>query len=365
MYQHLDDLVLPGFIDTAEHIGEMVDIAGVLPDYPLIDQLHEPTSDGLADENARFNCVFASYAGIVRYLCKPNFQDANGDFIKDHSPPYGQGYTGGAAAELVAPFVEEHYKVHTLVQHAGSGIDLLNLVLANLNQGYPTMITMPSAWNSQPTIAPYDPFHPKWGTHAGTAFGFNPTTHELLVANPWGGFIHRGSYDYWKLRFCYGKTYQASLIGAAKMPVPTGWTDKDNTLSNPQNQFVVVKGMRNLVLDAPYWDPADVPIMNEHQLTDDEILELSNPAYGKDDDIRVQQRFRMTWAAARRDRATQVWHTGKEWVGVEADWLRHEVDRLNAEIEALKAAAGAPHEITSQQAYDKVGADLKKGGFIQ
>lgn len=366
MYQHLDDLVLVDFIDLAEHNGQMMNVGGALPDYPLVDQLHEPTSDHLADENARFNCVPASDAGIVRYLCRPNHQDVNGDFLKDKV--YGQGHTGGGSQEAYAPVLKSLYDIDTEIQRSLDRMQLVNWAVANINLGQPSMITMPSAWNSQVKEPGYNPNKPDFPTHAGTVFGYNPTTHELLIANPWGGFIHRGTYQYWADRFCYGKIYRESLAGAASMPVPTGWTDKDNTLTNPQNQYVVVKGMRSFVMDQPYWDPADVPIMNEHQLTDDELLEQSNPAYGKDDDIRVQQRFRMSWLAARRDRASQVWHTGKEWVGVEADFLRHEYDRLSAENAALKAtiAAGLPGApITSQQAYDKVGADLKAGGFIK
>jgi hypothetical protein len=362
MYQALDDLVLD-FISTAEHIGEMVDTSGSLPDYPLVDQLHEPTSDGLADENARFNCVFASYAGSVRYLCRPNHQDANGDFIKDQSPPYGQGYTGGAAAELIAPTVERLYGIHTNVQHSADRTQLLAWCIANINLGHPTMITMPSAWNSQPDKVGYNPNSPNFPTHAGMAFGYNPATKELLVANPWGGFVHRGTYDYWVRRFCYQKTYDLSLIGAGPMPLPAGWKDANNTLSNTQNGFVVVKGFRDLILNAPYWDPADVPLGNEHLLTADEVLELSNPSYGKDDKTRVQQRFRMSWLAAREGQ-DGIWRTGKEWVGVEADFLRHEVDRLNALLAAVPPVT-PPHVITSQEAYDKVGQDLKDAGKIQ
>lgn len=358
MYQHLDDLVLDGFIDLAEHNGQMVNTAGVLPDYPLVDQLHEPTADGLADENARFNCVPASDAGIVKFLCKPNHQDVNGDFLKDKA--YGQGSTGGGAQERYIPIIEQLYGVGTTIWRNTDRAALLKQIIINLDAGHPTMITMPSAWNSQPTKAGYNPNSPNFPTHAGTAFGYNPTTKELLVANPWGGFIHRGSYQYWIDRLCYAKVYEEFLIGAGKMPLPTGWKDDGRQLTQNQTQFVVVKGFRDLILNAPYWASDDVPINNEHVLGADEVLELSNPAYGQGDKTRVQQRFRKSWLAA-REQANGVWVTTAEWVGVEADFLRHEVDRLNAII----AAAPPPHELTSQEAYDKVGADLKKGGFIQ
>src|SRR5678815_741862 len=223
MYAQIGDLVLQEFIDFAEHIGQMVNTAGVLPDYPLIDQLHEPTSDQLADENARMNCVPASDAGIVKYLCKPNHQDVNGDFLKDKV--YGQGHTGGGSQEAYAPVLKDLYGIDTEIQRSLIGMQLVNFAIANINLGQPSMITMPSAWNSQPDQPGYDPNHPNYPTHAGTVFGFNPTTHELLIANPWGGFIHRGTYDYWARRFSYGKVYRESLAGAGKMPLPTGWTD--------------------------------------------------------------------------------------------------------------------------------------------
>jgi hypothetical protein len=369
MYQQLGDLILPEYLSFAQHIGQMVDVAGVLPNYPLIDQLHEPTSDGLADENARMNCVFASDAGIVKYLCKPNHQDVNGDYIKDHTPGYGQGYLGGSAQERIAPYLKETFGVDTLVQKNEDRSVLLGYVLANLDQGYPTMITMPSAWNSQKDKPGFDPNHPDFPTHAGTAFGYNPSTRELLVANPWGGFLHRGTYAYWTAVFCYMKVYRQTLIGAGKMPLPTGWKDSGEELTNDQNGFKCIKGVRNLVLDAPYWPGWDVPIEDEHEMPEGVPLELSNPAYGQDDDIRVQQRFRGTWVAARRDRATQVWHIGYEWVGVEADFLRKEVDKLNAEIAALKSAPPPPPpppaEITTRQAIDKIEGDLKDAGKLE
>lgn len=361
MYQHLADLMLDGYLDRAVSIAEMINAAGVLPDYPLVDQLHEPTSDGLADENARMNCVFASFASAVKYLCRPDHQDANGDYIKDKSPAYGQGYMGGSAAETVAPTVKELYDVSTTVQRSSDRNQLLAWCIQNIDRGHPSMITMPSAWNSQKDQPGYNPNAPNFPTHAGNAFGYNPSTRELLVANPWGGFVHRGTYQYWVDRFCYQKVYDLALIGAGPMPLPTGWRDDGKTLSQDQTGFVVVKGFRQFILDQPYWPAWDVPIENEHEMPAGVPLELSNPEYGKDDDIRVQIRTRGSWLASRRNRVSQKWATGFEWVGQEADYLRKLVDQLNAKIAELEAA---PHSVSAQQAIDAIVAILKEAGKL-
>jgi hypothetical protein len=357
MYQHLDDLILPGFIDYAEHISQMMDVGGVLPNYPLVDQLHEPTSDHLLDENARMNCVPASNAGIVKFKCFPNHQDVNGDFLKDHV--YGQGHTGGGSQEAYAPFLKSEYGIETTIQRSADRMQLVQWAINNISIGDPSMITMPSAWNSQITQPNYNPNAPDWPTHAGVVFGFNPTTHELLIANPWGGFIHRGTYQYWADRFCFEKVYHESLAGVAHMPLPTGWKDVNSQLTQDQTPYVVEKGMRQKILDAPYWNPANVPIGNEKKLAAGEVLELSNPAYGAGDQVDVQQRFRMSWLAARQDK-NGVWSVTEEWVGVEADWLRHEVDRLNAEVATLKAAPA----MTPASALALIAAALKDAGKL-
>lgn len=189
-------------------IAEMEDSGGGFDSFDMVDQLHEPTSDGQKDENARMNCVFASYASVVMEL-KPGVK-TNGDFIKDHA--YGPGYTGGASGEHVAPFVEREWGVKTDIIHSGDRAYLLRVIKAELDKQHPVIISMPSAWNSQPTKAGYRPNTPNFPTHAGVAFHYTDT--ELWVMNPWGGFVHKGTLAYWQERLCWGKVYVCSLEGA-------------------------------------------------------------------------------------------------------------------------------------------------------
>jgi hypothetical protein len=355
----LHDLVLDGWV--LANINEMQNTAGVLDNYPMVDQLHEPTSDGLADENARMNCAFASYTSGVKFLCYPNHQDVNGDYIKDHCPPYGQNYLGGAAGENIAPTVEKLYGVHTDIDRNSDRGVLLSGVIQQIDQRHPSVVTMPSAWNSQVSKAGYNPNYPDFPTHAGAAFGYNPSTSELLVMNPWGGFIHRGTYQYWIDRFCYMKTYRLSLLGAQAMPLPTGWKDANGVLTNPMNPHVVKLGVRTFVLNSASWEADDVPLEEEHGV---DVLEYSHLEYGQGALARVQQTFNKSMVAAIQD-AKGNWSIGKEYLGAELMWYRAHVADLQAQITALKnAPVPPPPPVTSQAAFDKVHQDLKDAGKV-
>jgi hypothetical protein len=48
-----------------------------------------------------------------------------------------------------------------------------------------------------------------------------------------------------------------------RMPLPTGWKDDGTQLTNPTNTYVVRRGFRLFVLNAPVWEADDVPLQNE------------------------------------------------------------------------------------------------------
>jgi hypothetical protein len=341
-------------LDMLPDIADMVSTGGMLPDYHMVDQLHEPTSDGLLDENARMNCVFASYASEVKFLCRPEHQDANGDYIKDQSPAYGQGYIGGSAAERVAPTVKALYGVDTEVHYVAERSAILQTVIAHINLNQPSMTTIPSAWNTQKDKAGFNPDHPNFPTHAVVVIGYNPITKEIICMNPWGGFLHRGSYAYWVAVWCYLKCYPSWKIGAGIVPLPTGWKDDGNQLTNPITDKVYVKGMRRFVLDSPTWDADDVPEENERLVPAEVDLEGSNPDYGKGAVTKVQQVSTKSMLAAIEDTPGN-WRVGKEYVGRELLWARKRIAELEAAQHPAPTAAEALAVITQ---------DLKDAGKL-
>jgi hypothetical protein len=192
--------------------------------YDLVNQLNEPTEDGKSDENARMNCVVASFASVVMEL-KPGVI-TDGDYIKDKV--YGQGYTGGMSGEAVAPFLLSEWGIKVDIIHSTDRAYLMSVIKSELSQKHPVVITMPSLWNTQPTHPNYDPNKPNFGTHAGAAFECDAT--DLSVMNPWGGFVQTETFAWWELRLCYGKVYVCSLEGASTVTLPYT-KNSDGTLS--------------------------------------------------------------------------------------------------------------------------------------
>jgi hypothetical protein len=103
---------------------------------------------------------------------------------------------------------------------------------------------------------------------------------------------------------------------------PQGWSDDGTTLKAPNGQ-VVAKGFRQWVL-TQNWDPANLPLENEHEQNP---LEASNPALGGG----TQQMFRwlvLEWTPARG--VFEMW-TGQEFLA-----LRQQLDSLNQQVQTLQ-----------------------------
>jgi hypothetical protein len=114
--------------------------------------------------------------------------------------------------------------------------------------------------------------------------------------------------------------------------IPQGWSDDGTTLKAP-NGRVVVMGFRQWVL-SHNWDPANLPLENEHGQTP---LEVSNPALGGG----TQQLFRwkvLEWTPARG--VFEMW-AGQEFLALRQQWegLMQQVQTLQQELAALKGHA--------------------------
>lgn len=174
---------------------------GVVTGIQQLDQLHEPTLDGAADENARANCVFTCNAMLSRYF-RPDL-NADGDAIKDSSPSYGQGYTGFASQDtLIRDGTLGKWGTRSWRINGHDRAELLAMVITLANQGIPSIVTIPSMWGSQPSQPGYNPDNPDFYTHACVFAGTLPDGTCVLV-NPWGGFLMYYSQADLALRLCY------------------------------------------------------------------------------------------------------------------------------------------------------------------
>lgn len=178
----------------------------LLTDFPLVNQLAEPTSDGQPDENARENCVVGSLAAALTFLLR---RPLNGDQLKD--AVYGQGYQGPMRVERFVGWCAALGAVLTC--HTGVGADLIAAVHGAIAAGQPVLVTMPSDWNT----APPDPVHFGGFTHVGAACGDGPGW--LRVMNPWGGFWQDGADSWWQARLCYGAVWSVRRAAGGAMTI--------------------------------------------------------------------------------------------------------------------------------------------------
>lgn len=200
--------ITPISISESESVQRLS--AGVIQGLPLLDQLHEPTADQLADENARMNCVFTSFAMVARKIGHPI--TVSGDDVKDKCSNYGQGYVGGADAEVVARdgCLDKNWGIHCDTVHYSNRQNMLNACMVYSDKGQFVEVTIPSAWGSQPSQPGYNPDDPNFWTHACIYCGYFGDTHVL--ANPWGGFLMYYSSADLTARLCYLKIYPISPV---------------------------------------------------------------------------------------------------------------------------------------------------------
>lgn len=215
---------------------------------PLKSQLNEPSSDGKPSENDHYDCVATSLASGLQYRLKKSF---NGDELKD--AVYGDSYTGGMAA---VRYVSYCTNLGVALQAINGSQDALLAALhREIHAGNPCLVTMPSQWGSAPSQPGWNPVSPSGWTHVGLACGDGPGM--IRVMNPWGGFWHDGSDDYWRVRLCYGQIWRVASKGATTVGIPTGWHDDGTTLTAPNGQSVRM-GIRTYIM-GQNWNADEQP----------------------------------------------------------------------------------------------------------
>ena len=295
-------------------------ITYTIPGATLLDQLNEPTMDGMADENAPDNCVAASIAEALHILTGKTY---DGDELKD--AVYGQGYVGFQSASRYITYC--HDQGVTLAAHNDTQAGLVNEIHAQVSEDHPVLVTMPSQWGT-----PYpDPVHPSGSTHVGLMVGVGPSM--LRCMNPWHGFMQDEADAWWEPRLCEGQVWiLQKAAGANVSGVPSGWTDDGTTLKAP-NGVPVVRGMRAFVLGNA-WDASDVPMGPEVGVAQ---VEIGDPSIGGGVIQFFEKSGQLSWSPTFN--GGQSYRT---WNGKEESALRAALDAAQeAEASAQSAASQA------------------------
>lgn len=298
-------------------------ITQTLPNFPLINQLNEGTSDGASDNNARLNCVVASLAAGLEFLTGRHF---DGDMLKD--AVYGPNYQGGmAASHFVAYCAKLGIRLWPVnASQSGLVAELHSAIAA----GHPALVTMPSQWGT----APANPVNPSGWTHVGIACGEGPG--EIRVMNPWGSFFQDQPDAWWQARLCYGQVWPMQKVGAAMATIPSGWKDDGKLLTAPNGKQCDL-GFRDFVLNFPGgWPAWNWPLENESGVNP---VEMGNPSLGGG----THQPFRATlleWTAAK---GVFVAWVGDEYVALRTALAKADgqVSSLTAQVAALQAQLAA------------------------
>jgi hypothetical protein len=289
-----------------------------LPNYPLVGQRTNITSDQQPPEDAEDQCVAAAIGSAMLYYKHQSQWDnvINPDRLKDIV--YGQGYVGGTAATKYVPLCDQlGFKLYSI---GGSPTQLVAEAHKQIKAGRPVIFTEPS---------PYDPSH-TW-SHVCAFFG--EITGGLKAMDPFPPKVVSESDAYWIGQLMFDQIWIVEPKGVYPVGVPQGWKDDGTTLTAP-NGVKVTKGFRTKVLEG--WNPSNYPIASEEGRNP---LEDSNPSLGGG----TAQQFRETLLEWTSTRGVFV-----AWVGVELQWARAKLAQVNAdnatlrkERDALKAQLAA------------------------
>lgn len=175
----------------------------VLPNFPLISQLDDHPTDGNPPENARFDCVPASLAAAIQYYTG---QRVSPDALKDAE--YGESYANAGTAlrryvDDATDLARARYHVTCVPYNNTNTVWLVGRIHTWLAQGYPVIATIPSQWGTAHDMATLA--HPPFSTHVICFYG--EIAGGLVSMNPWGGFAHSGSDEYWQGRLCEGQIW--------------------------------------------------------------------------------------------------------------------------------------------------------------
>lgn len=180
-----------------------------LANFPHHDQRTEATKDGRPPENGNYDCVATSFACAIQYYTG---QFVSGDELKDAE--YGESYRNAGTAlsqyvDQASDLARAKYGV-TAVPLNGDPWTLVRYIHQEVDAGRPVEATIPSQWGL---------------TRAQTAGGsthcivfFKTYNGGLVAMNPWGGFDHDGSDQYWADRLCENQVWSIRKEAQGALP---------------------------------------------------------------------------------------------------------------------------------------------------
>jgi hypothetical protein len=187
--------------------------AAVLANFQAKSQLSASDAvDGRFPENSRFDCVATSAAMAAQWLTG---RHVTGDELKDAE--YGESYAG--AGTSLRRYVDDAndrlcavYGVSAEIW-LGEPLALVQHTHQLIQQGFPVIATIPSAWATPHTDAVLDasPF----STHVICFYGETSGYSGLRAKNPWGGFDHIGDDTYWRARLCDRSVWRIYRVSGA------------------------------------------------------------------------------------------------------------------------------------------------------
>jgi hypothetical protein len=342
-------------------------------------QLSEPTSDGLPDENARANCVDASLSGAILGLNPaakmPSGVPVDGDALKD--AVYGQGYTGATDPARFMPYINAHADVFGVTMRellsGAEGPAIVDACLAAMQAGAVPTLAIPSLWGNQwpggAEMRDFSATHPGQGTHEVDFKGWDGT--NFTAMNPWGGFDQVHDRPWWEARIVYGRAFALDKASAGSTQPVSITIEKDATgtitgAKDDQNGNVVGAGMAALI-EKSGWQSATIAVPEVHDLPGKETIAVLRGGarvaltysdaggvrtYGDDVVLAFQDLYtqredaRKALAAAQATEATTVAADAKEEaseVAVPALDTKGALDAIGqaeSQLQAAKAALG-------------------------
>lgn len=192
----------------------MASITYTIPRVALMNQLVEAS-------NPRDDCVFTSNAALVNAYTGSHY---TGSQIKALDSDYGAAYVGFASqAKLLDTLARLGVRFARVTHPTQAELTFeLHRQIEYYHQA--AIITMPSQWNSAPTVKGWNPRTYSGYSHVGLMCGSGPGM--LRCMNPWGGFWQDQSDAWWQQRLLYGEIWVGvyrpvvSTVQATPAPSP-------------------------------------------------------------------------------------------------------------------------------------------------
>ena len=175
---------------------------------PFENQLAAPTpTDGMPDENANNDCGETDVSWILRSFFNVVIPP---DDIKDFL--FGQGVhpVNSSMPDYVSYFAAHNRffnnnDIPLVIDTLAPSVDTITTQIA---AGHPVVLLIPSQWGVEPP-------NPATETsfHFVVAYAYDPTALTISCMNPWGGFLHSGSYTYWAERLRGGAVWAFRKVG--------------------------------------------------------------------------------------------------------------------------------------------------------